>query len=248
MPRFGRDLHSAAVHTSAIKSRAIARQNAIRTPRAAAIAGIVFAVLMGTTQILVNLAIPETSDDVGEWINDENRRRAVAIALNLLPFAGIAFLWFIGVVRDRIGENEDRFFATVFLGSGLLFVAMLFCTGAVAAGLLVSPDSGAVPPDDSVWSYGRRVTGSLLSVYAMRMSAVFMISTTTLTVRLGLVPRWIVLFGYSGASVMLVTTGWLEYADLIFPIWVLCLSVHMLRASLHRDEASDAGPSAAAAL
>jgi len=45
-----------------------------------------------------------------------------------LPFAGIAFLWFIGVLRDRLGELEDRFFATVFLGSGLLFLAMLFAS------------------------------------------------------------------------------------------------------------------------
>ena len=48
------------------------------------------------------------------------------MGLYLVPFAGIAFLWFIGVVRDRIGEREDKFFATVFFGSGLLFVAMLF--------------------------------------------------------------------------------------------------------------------------
>jgi hypothetical protein len=27
----------------------------------------------------------------------------VSLALGLLPFAGIAFLWFIGVVRDRLG-------------------------------------------------------------------------------------------------------------------------------------------------
>ena len=65
---------------------------------------------------------------------DDSKRRLVAIALNLLPFAGIAFLWFIGVVRDRLGEGEDRFFATVFLGSGLLFVAMLFVSGADAVG------------------------------------------------------------------------------------------------------------------
>ncbi len=56
----------------------------------------------------------------------------MAVSLNLVPFAGIAFLWFIGVLRDRIGEREDRFFATVFLGSGLLFVAMMFVAVAVA--------------------------------------------------------------------------------------------------------------------
>jgi hypothetical protein len=43
-----------------------------------------------------------------------------ALAVNQVPFAGIAFLWFIGMLRDRLGEFEDRFFATVFFGSGLL--------------------------------------------------------------------------------------------------------------------------------
>jgi hypothetical protein len=223
----------------------LARQQAIRTPRAAAIAGIVFALLMAATQILVNLAVPKSADAPGDWVDDDNRRRLVVIALNLLPFAGIAFLWFIGVIRDQIGENEDRFFATVFLGSGLLFIAMLFSSGAVAAGLMVSPDSGAIEPTDAVWSYARRVTGSLLSVYAMRMSAVFMISTTTLAVKLQLVPRWLIWFGYIGAAVMLVTTGWIEVSDLIFPAWVLCLSIHMLRKSLRADAKSDAGPAIA---
>jgi hypothetical protein len=88
------------------------------------------------------------------------------LALNLLPFAGLAFLWFIGVVRDRIGEGEDRFFATVFLGSGLLFIAMLFATGAIAGGLMLTGDQG---PNPDVWSFGRRVTYTLLTVYAMRM-------------------------------------------------------------------------------
>ena len=52
----------------------------------------------------------------------------VALGLNPVPFAGIAFLWFIGVLRDRLGEFEDRFFSTVFLGSGFLFLAMLFAS------------------------------------------------------------------------------------------------------------------------
>jgi hypothetical protein len=52
-----------------------------------------------------------------------------------VPFAGIAFLWFIGVLRDRLGELEDRFFATVFFGSGLLFLGMLFLACAIVGGL-----------------------------------------------------------------------------------------------------------------
>jgi hypothetical protein len=42
------------------------------------------------------------------------------VGLYLAPFAGIAFLWFIAAIRSQLGEREDRFFATVFLGSGLL--------------------------------------------------------------------------------------------------------------------------------
>ena len=66
----------------------------------------------------------------------------------MVPFAGIAFLWFIGVVRDRIGEREDKFFATVFLGSGLLFVAMLFAAAAVLGGLIAGNRFGTAAPTD----------------------------------------------------------------------------------------------------
>ena len=96
----------------------------LRTPRAAAVAGILFCVLLTTAFVLLRLSVPAQPGAAGAWLTDPGRRTAVAIALNLVPFAGIAFLWFSGVLRDRIGEREDRFFATAFLGSGLLFVGM----------------------------------------------------------------------------------------------------------------------------
>jgi hypothetical protein len=63
-----------------------------------------------------------------------------------MPFAGIAFLWFIGAVRDRIGQREDRFFASVFLGSDLLFVAMLLAAAAFAGGLIAEAAAGSAAP------------------------------------------------------------------------------------------------------
>src|SRR6516162_11893576 len=108
----------------------------LRTPRAAAIAGILFALLLGLAFVLIFISQPADPATPGAWLSDPSRRDAVAVALNLVPFAGIAFLWFIGVVRDRIGQQEDRFFATVFLGSGLLFVALLFVASAVTAAFL----------------------------------------------------------------------------------------------------------------
>src|ERR1700756_4099381 len=108
------------------------RGSPLRTPRAAAVAGIIFSVLLITALILLRISAPPSPGVAGIWLTDSAHRTAVAVGLNLVPFAGIAFLWFIGVIRDRIGDREDRFFATVFLGSGLLFVAMLFVAAAVA--------------------------------------------------------------------------------------------------------------------
>jgi hypothetical protein len=118
---------------------------AIRSPRAAAVAGIIFSVLLAVALALVRSAAPSDPDAAGDWLADGSRRKAVLVALNLLPFAAIAFLWFIGVVRDRIGEGEDRLFATVFLGSGLLFVAMMLSAAALAGASCSRPPTTPSP-------------------------------------------------------------------------------------------------------
>jgi hypothetical protein len=91
-------------------------RRSLRTPRAAAIAGIIFSLLLITSEVLIWLSIP--SDPSASPLEVVRHAKNVSISLNLLPFAGIAFLWFMAVVRDHLGELEDRFFATVYLGSG----------------------------------------------------------------------------------------------------------------------------------
>jgi len=213
----------------------------LRTPRAAAAAGILFSLLLGLALILIIVSAPSDPATAGAWLTDSSRRATIAIALNLVPFAGIAFLWFIGVVRDRIGQREDRFFASVFLGSGLLFVAMLFAAAAFAGGLIadVAVRSAAVPGPDTL-AVGRQVTGLLLRVYAMRMAAVFTMSTATITLRTAVVPRWIGLLGFGVAVVLLVSVGLTPWVELLFPAWILLLSVDILRTGL-RGPRSAAG-------
>jgi len=207
-------------------------REALRTPRAAAVAGIAFALLLFTVLFLVRLAIPPHAEDAGDWLTDRRRRDAAILALNLVPFAGIAFLWFIGVVRDRIGVGEDRLFATVFLGSGLLFIAMLFAGGAVAGGLMLAEEGQR---SVGVWSFGRRMTHSLFHVYAMRMAAVFTISTTTIASRLGLAPRWLTVLGLGTGLILMLAVGFFPWVELLFPTWVLALSLHMLAVSYRND-------------
>jgi hypothetical protein len=218
---------------------AVSTARAIRTPRAAAVAGIIFSVLFATSVVLLQWALPPGSDDAGTWVDDDARRSAVSLSLQLLPFAGIAFLWFIGVLRDRIGAGEDRLFATVFLGSGLLFVAMFFASGATAAGLVTTAaEATSAGRLGNLWPFGRRSAAGLAGIYGLRMAAVFTMSATTLATRLQLVPRWLAVLGYGTAAVLLFGVGLVPWLELLFPGWVFALSIHILISTFRRDAAS----------
>jgi hypothetical protein len=203
-------------------------RRALTAPRSAAVAGIAFALLLSTSLVLIRLSVPTDFADLEiSRLTGANRSR-VLIALTLVPFAGIAFLWFIGVVRDRIGDAEDRFIATVFLGSGLLFLAMLFASTAVAGALVVGAGSTETTPDAEVWRFGAHISSTILNVYAMRMAGVFMISTATITLRTAVMPRWLAFLGYLLAVCLLFGVSSLRWAELLFPTWVLVVSVHLL--------------------
>jgi hypothetical protein len=158
-----------------------------------------------------------------------------------VPFAGVFFLWFMGAVRDYVGHGgEDRFFDTLFLGSGLLFVAMLFALAVGVDGLTggggVSPP-GAPPGDgQQPWELGRHLSLSLLGDYAMRMAAVFTVSTTVIGSRLGVFPRWLDWLGAAAGLVLMFLVSSLPWSELVFPAWVLAVSGYVLWSSLRRTD------------
>jgi hypothetical protein len=196
----------------------------LRTPRAAGVAGVLFALLLAMTLVLLRLTAPARVEDARVLLTDPR----VRLALGLVPFAGIAFLWLIGVVRDRIGAREDRFLATVSLGSGLLFIAMLFVASAVGAGTLATASSADTRAANDAWVLGRSVAAAVLHTYAMRMAAVFMFSTSTIALRTGFIPHWIAFSGYAVALVLLVGINLTLWVELLFPVWILLLSFSIL--------------------
>lgn len=212
----------------------------LSTPRAAAVAGILFALLLTTALVLVRTAT-DGAGESGSWLTDLGRRRQVILALNLVPFSGIAFLWFIGVVRDRIGHREDRFFATVFLGSGLLFIAMLFVAAAVTASFLAELASSGSSGGGSS-GFSRRIGALVLHTYAMRMAAVFTISTATIGLRTGFLPRWLGFLGYAVALTLLFVIDVTPWVELLFPFWIFLLSLDTLVASFRRGESTRRSP------
>lgn len=203
----------------------------LKTPRAAGTAGIVFCVLFIASHVLIRSAIPA----YGQGSASEAIRHSQTIfrSLNLMPFAGIAFLWFVGVLRDHLGEFEDRFFATVFLGSGLLYIAMFFTSGALAGGLLnvLSGDTENLVRG-ATYAVSRAEINQVANIYGIKMAGVFMISFSTISFRTRIMPRWIALLGWALALLLLLSIGNIPWAPLVFPLWVFLISVRILIAKV----------------
>ena len=215
----------------------------LRAPRAAGVAGLAFAALFVSSLLLLR-SQPDagsSSAEVASWYLHRGGTVAI-VGLYLAPFAGIAFLWFIAVLRHRIGEREDQFFATVFIGSGLLFVAMLFAAGAAAGAPVIAvrfQDAPVPSPDIVVLSRGLAYT--FLYVYGVRAAAVFMIVVSTIGLRTGTLPRWLVKVGYAIALVLLVSVSFFKLLVLLFPLWVAAISIVILATARAPDTTREPG-------
>ena len=205
----------------------------MKTPRAAAVAGILFSVLLTTALVLLRISVPATA----EVTQLGSRTSVVVLALNLVPFTGIAFLWFIGVVRDRLGAYEDRFFATVFFGSGILFLAMFFAAGAVAGATIIALNTApgglstsvhpvwprhCRPDHECLWAQDGRRIYDLDRHYGYSHAHS---------------PRWITIPGYALAVLLLLSSRFADWLALGFPMWVLILSIYILVENLRAPSA-----------
>ena len=210
------------------------KRHGLTTPRAAAVAGICFSILLITSQFLVWTSIPASP---GQGTAVINHSKKIALALNLLPFAGIAFLWFIAVVRNRLGSLEDRFFATVFMGSGFLYVTMIFISAALAGGLIqILSTAPEILVQTGTYALGRAEVYQVMNVYGIKMSGVFMFSTSTIFLKTRIVARWIAFLGYLLGAMLLLSVGIIVWIPLVFPLWVFLVSTAIL---LDRSKAAE---------
>jgi hypothetical protein len=200
----------------------------LRSPRSAAIAGIVFSILMTTGMVVTyNITRDVPQDITKDWL--EVWSNTASVALTLVPFAGIAFLWFTGVVRDRLGEHEDQLFATIFLSSGIITVVLFFIWAAIFAALMRTTSLAAVGlADDDVYVFGFALMNRIIGDYTLRMAGVYMMAIGTLWTRSGIMPRWMTIITYVLALGYLLAAGWAKEARFIFPVWVFVVSVYIL--------------------
>ena len=197
----------------------------------AAVAGIVYAILAAVTwQLLIRFPQPTMSDQaLATWYAESANRWSLVAALNLAAISSVAFLWFVAVLRRRIGDREDRFFATVFLGSALVWVAVWLVGAASLAAIAVAMElSGGGSVSQDTATLGGGLGAGLLLVAGPRIQAIFVISTSTVFLRTGVAPRWLAFLGYVMGVGLFLFPLIIEPVGLGFPIWVLIVSVTIL--------------------
>ena len=201
----------------------------LRTPHAAGITGVLFAGLFAAAVVLERIAAPGNPTSGRDDLSGVDPA-LILVASHLIAFAGIFFLWFIGVVRSRLGSREDQFFSSVLFGSGIVFVASLYASVAVGAAGVAEMHRG--PPEalesvrlafDTSYFFGY--------VFAAKAAGAFMAVFTTMLRGLAQSPRWMTVFGYVGALMLLFTIPHVEWLLLVFPLWVLLLSIQILSRS-----------------
>jgi hypothetical protein len=209
---------------SAATSTKVARHAA--TPVAGAIAGIIFAALFSASMTILRRTMGDVAHDTGAWLTGDTGLFKFALAL--VPFAGLAFLWFIAVARERLGRFAAQFCSTVFIGSGLLFLAMVFAAAATAGAIVAAAaNDPAGFAASTTYTYARQAFTQILAVYALRMAAIFQLSQASLWLRTRVMPRWMALITVIVALVLLFVFTQSFWVVLVFPAWVLLVSVYI---------------------
>ena len=117
------------------------------------------------------------------------------------------------------------------LGSGILFVTTLFAASASAGSLVAGVQflDQPAPSTDTVL-FARALGFAFLFIFGVRVAAVFMLVTSTIGLRTGFLPRWLVVAGYASGLLYLFTPTYVEELALLLPAWVAAVSVVILRA------------------
>ena len=212
----------------------------LRAPWAAAIAGLLFAGLFTAALVILRTHPLLGAGDlqIARMFATGEDLSLVIAGLYLAPIAGIAFLWFVAVIRDQIGEREDRFFATVFLGSGIIFVTVLFVSDAVAMTPVVEVRYLSMPPPTAaMMDQAQGLAYTLLFAFGTRAAGVFLLATATIGIRSRAFPRWFALTGYVIGVMLLIAVTFWDWIVLVLPIWVGIVSLFLLRRERSRRKA-----------
>jgi hypothetical protein len=205
-------------------------RRSLRSIEAAAVAGIVAA--LGWVYSLVRLldgpTVEASEAEITRFYADPDTGWDTLFVLQILVVATAGFLWFIGVIRNRIGTNIPRLFDTVFSGGGILYAGLLFVgAGALAAPFMLA-EFGGMDVEAGSAAMARSFARVILAVFVPRVAALVVLSTSTLGLRTGVLPRWLVFAGYLTGIAMVLNVTFFSPSVYAFPGWIAVVSIVLL--------------------
>jgi len=210
------------------RSRSVRRR--LVSIEAAAIAGIVCAVgwALALQRLLSAPGIGASDVEIRDYYADSSNGTAAIVWLQVLVVSTVAFLWFVGVVRVRLGESEPRLFGTVFFGSSILLAALVFAGAALLAAPAVLVAVGDRTPDPEAVAVTRAGAAVVLSVFAPRIATLLMFSTAGLGRATGALPSWLVWLTYVVGVLEFVNVSIATATVFVVPAWIALVSIVLL--------------------
>ena len=173
-----------------------------------------------------------SSQEIIAYYGSDQNRRPILVGLYVMPFAGIAFIWFIVALRMWTSgqvRRENVLLSNVQLVSGILYIALFFGGAAASSALAASVQfaQGTVDPDTA--RQFPQLGSALVLVFGMRMAAMFVFSTTNITRSVGIIPKWFAIIGFVVGLGLLLSATFNRALVLVFPIWILVFCSLLIR-------------------
>jgi hypothetical protein len=211
-----------------------AAQATARIARTAGWSGLLFAGLLVASLLLVS-RVPGLGDSDAAYRSfyAGGAETLTVVGLYLVPFAGIACLWHMIATRTLMQVRRPGSWTEVphwlHLAASVIFVCLLFAgTAAVGAVALLTEFSSAPLPGPDVARALSSLGYALVFVYGVRAAGMYMLTTTGLMRTAQLLPRPLVLLSYLAAAFLLLSVTFHPAILLVFPGWVLMVSIVLL--------------------
>lgn len=199
----------------------------IGAAQAAGIAGFGFVASYLLVWLVLQRSLPDNATVAQIRAHLVDDRNLISLGALFTGVAGLAFLGFVIGLADvvRRADPNRRIASTAVLAGGVLWVAMTWAAGtadiglAYRAGKLVDVPTYLVAQDTVNWYI----------FYAFGAAAFVVGATTLVARRTGLLPVWLVRFGYfvtAGCVLFQLATPIFLFT---FPLWVIAVSVIMVK-------------------
>jgi hypothetical protein len=200
-----------------------------RWERWSAVAGVLFVALFAVA-LALSANTGDNPSEVQQWYADSGNRTKEFVAWFLYVAAAIAFLSFLGTLRDMLvrAEGGPGTLSALVFGPGLAFTVLLV-TGvslfAAPAALGDENDFKLDPNTAEIFSDA----GYFVLVAGGMIASIVVLATSMAALRTGVLPSWLGWIGLVVAVVMLFSVFFVPL--LVFLAWVLAVSLVMVVAA-----------------